>query len=215
MLNPMPFIVPFSGGCFSGKTTTMRAVQAILSNLKYNCRIVEEPIRRLKIASIDELRKKPSEYLKMQLKITPARINHELSLRETQMPAIFLVDRALADSMFYPLFYLNTEELNNKELAKAKDLFNLMQNSAPFLYSGVYNHVLFFRPMELACTDTKFRPTRIDVLKYIESDMILNLTKTFTDNFTVLNMNHQTAEEVANLILSKIQNHEIYKNKAR
>lgn len=215
MLDPMPFIVPFSGGCFSGKTTTMRAVQAILSNLKYNCRIVEEPIRRLKIASIDELRKKPSEYLKMQLKITPARINHELSLRETAMPAIFLVDRAIADSMFYPLFYLNTEELNNRELLKAKNLFALMQKSAQFLYDGVYNHVLFFKPMELSCSDTKFRPTRIDVLKYIESDMILNLTKSFTDDFTVLNMNFQTAEEVANLILSKIQNHEIYKNKTR
>lgn len=214
MLDPMPFIVPFSGGCFSGKTTTMRDVQIILSK-EYNCRIVEEPIRRLKIASIDELRKRPSEYLKMQLKITPARINHELSLRETAMPAIFLVDRAIADSMFYPLFYLNTEELNNRELVKAKDLFSLMQKSAQFLYNGVYNHVLFFKPMELACTDTKFRPTRIDVLKYIESDMILNLTRSFTGNFTVFNMNYQTAEEVANLILSKIQNHEIYKNKAR
>lgn len=209
-----PFIVPFSGGCFSGKTTAMLEVQRLLST-QYRCQIVEEPIRKLDIKSIDTLRKNPSEYLKLQLQITPARIRHELSLKETGMPVIFLIDRTLADSMFYPQFYLNTDKLSDDELASLKGLFALMQGWSSILYKRVYSHTLFFKPLEIECLDAKFRPKRIDILKYIESDMILNLTKAFTADFTVLNMNFQKPQEIVDIILSKIPNHEVYKIKTR
>lgn len=209
------FVVPFSGGCFSGKTTAMIAVQKELEERGFNCTILEEPIRKIKLSSIDDIRKDPKAYLDIQLAITLPRLASELRLRETHFNEIILIDRATADSLFYPLFYLDKSSLTDQQLVNLQFLLSSITKAAKTMYSNIYDLVFFFEPLNIVCTDTKFRPNNIEILKHIESNMIYTLMQSFTDEFITWNMQKNNTIELVNVILNFIPNHEIYKSKTR
>ena len=209
------FVVPFSGGCFSGKTTAMIAVQKELVARGFNCTILEEPIRKVDLTSIDAIRKNPSAYLDMQLAITLPRLSSELKLHETHFDEIILIDRATADSLFYPLFYLDKSSLTDLQLVNLQFLLSAITKAAKTMYSDIYDLVFFFKPLDIVCTDNVFRPNNIKVLKHIESNMIYTLMQSFTDEFITWDMQKNTTIELVNAILNFIPNHEIYKSKTR
>ena len=70
----MSRVIAFSGGCFSGKTTTMKFVKEQLISAGYKVTVLDEIIRTVTDKPIDEIRKNPSAYLDLQKKISSSSI---------------------------------------------------------------------------------------------------------------------------------------------
>ena len=73
-LGGLPFTIAFSGGCFSGKTSTMEALKFILEKEGYNVVIISEAMRETEVAksgmSIDAIRQDANLYFKLQKEIS-------------------------------------------------------------------------------------------------------------------------------------------------
>lgn len=118
-LGGLPFTIAFSGGCFSGKTSTMEALKSILEKEGYNVVIISEAMRETEAAksgmSIDAIRQDANLYFKLQKEIIQKKINQEFEAFNGKPDTIYLFDRAITDSLFYYEFYVDKVKLDNKE----------------------------------------------------------------------------------------------------
>lgn len=118
-LGGLPFTIAFSGGCFSGKTSTMEALKFILEKEGYNVVIISEAMRETEAAksgmSIDAIRQDANLYFKLQKEIIQKKINQEFEAFNGKPDTIYLFDRAITDSLFYYEFYVDKGKLDNKE----------------------------------------------------------------------------------------------------
>lgn len=118
-LGGLPFTIAFSGGCFSGKTSTMEALKFILEKEGYNVVIISEAMRETEAAksgmSIDAIRQDANLYFKLQKEIIRKKINQEFEAFNGEPNTIYLFDRAITDSLFYYEFYVDKSKLDNKE----------------------------------------------------------------------------------------------------
>lgn len=118
-LGGLPFTIAFSGGCFSGKTSTMEALKSILEKEGYKVVIVSEAMRETEAAksgmSIDAIRQDANLYFKLQKEIIQKKINQEFEAFNGEPNTIYLFDRAITDSLFYYEFYVDKGKLDNKE----------------------------------------------------------------------------------------------------
>lgn len=118
-LGGLPFTIAFSGGCFSGKTSTMEALKSILEKEGYNVVIISEAMRETEAAksgmSIDAIRQDANLYFKLQKEIIQKKINQEFEAFNGKPDTIYLFDRAITDSLFYYEFYVDKGKLDNKE----------------------------------------------------------------------------------------------------
>lgn len=118
-LGGLPFTIAFSGGCFSGKTSTMEALKSILEKEGYKVVIVSEAMRETEVAksgmSIDAIRQDANLYFKLQKEIIQKKINQEFEAFNGKPNTIYLFDRAITDSLFYYEFYVDKGKLDNKE----------------------------------------------------------------------------------------------------
>ena len=118
-LGGLPFTIAFSGGCFSGKTSTMEALKSILEKEGYNVVIISEAMRETEAAksgmSIDTIRQDANLYFKLQKEIIQKKINQEFEAFNGKPDTIYLFDRAITDSLFYYEFYVDKGKLDNKE----------------------------------------------------------------------------------------------------
>lgn len=118
-LGGLPFTIAFSGGCFSGKTSTMEALKSILEKEGYKVVIVSEAMRETEVAksgmSIDAIRQDANLYFKLQKEIIRKKINQEFEAFNGEPNTIYLFDRAITDSLFYYEFYVDKSKLDNKE----------------------------------------------------------------------------------------------------
>lgn len=183
--------IAFSGGCYSGKTTAIKMMRHHLECDGHKVIVLSELMRDHKITSIDELRKNPSKYLKLQEEIIEEKITQELgveyhAIKQNLILAkngkqthdyIVMIDRAITDSLFYLLFYLDKSQLNSKELVRYENLYNFVDNCAHLIFSSVYDNVLLFKPLAHKSEYDKYRPKDIDVLKHTEYRFISTLTK--------------------------------------
>lgn len=187
----MGAVVAFSGGCFSGKTTSMKAVQELLPN---NTIISDEVIRSESLfdyMSIEDIRKNSRLYLDMQSKIIEKKIVQDRKLVDENPDKIVLLDRCLTDSLFYLTFYLDKSKLKFDEYEKLYSLICDIYQSIPTMN---YTKVLHFTPIYGDCLDAKFRPRNINQMKHIEHKMIgLYNHAFFKENlvFIDLNLNEQ------------------------
>ena len=174
-------VIVFTGGCFSGKTTTMEKMKDIFTKqLEIKTEILKEPIRNYPGAdNIDELRKDPSKYLEMQETTTYDRYTNLIWAvhKHKNDEIVFLVDRALSDVMFYSTYYLKKEDLstaNNEQFIYEKFLKNV-ENYAEYCGKEIYDYILEFHPLDFdvqKSEDAKFRPEKINELKWIEHEHI-------------------------------------------
>ena len=201
-----PLVIAFSGGCFSGKTTTMEKLKESLEKRGHRVIMLGELVREYKIGSIDELRENPSKYLAFQDSIITSKISAEAHLlsRAYSDTDIVLVDRAITDSLFYLLFYVDKKELTERDLNIYWHLLSRVQNHTEYAFRHIYDVVYEFAPINKLCDDTVFRPQKIDILKYIESITISMLNR-FAANNTLnvvqwdLNM-HSTSSFIQDII---------------
>lgn len=118
-LGGLPFTIAFSGGCCSGKTSTMEALKSILEKEGYNVVIISEAMRETEAAksgmSIDAIRQDANLYFKLQKEIIQKKINQEFEAFNGKPDTIYLFDRAITDSLFYYEFYVDKGKLDNKE----------------------------------------------------------------------------------------------------
>lgn len=118
-LGGLPFTIAFSGGCFSGKTSTMEALKYILEKEGYKVVIISEAMRETEAAksgmSIDAIRQDANLYFKLQKEIIQKKINQEFEAFNGKPDTIYLFDRAITDSLFYYEFYVDKGKLDNKE----------------------------------------------------------------------------------------------------
>ena len=206
----MAKLVLFSGGCNSGKTTTLKAVAEKLRSLGYEVEIIDEQIRKETNLSIDELRKDTKAYLQMQTKIIESKMAQEQKAIKDESKKIYLADRAVTDSLFYLENYVDKTRLDKSDLYE----FYALHNDVTWYLKNFfkqYSLVIEFTPITMD-EDDKYRPKNLSVLKLYEYKCISRLNYLYstysntTDRIMRLSLNHVATEIAADIITRKIIN---------
>lgn len=205
----MATLILFSGGCNSGKTTTLKAVDSKLQSIGYKTIILDELIRKETDKPIDELRKDAKAYLQLQNKIIRAKIEQEkTALEDNRTDVVYLADRAVTDSLFYLENYVDKSKLDEEGLK----LFCALHSSIhEYLkrYFWRYSLVVEFQPIAVRELDL-FRPLHIDVMKKYENICISRLNFYYSNgykkqNFTSVDLNYMKSEEAVDKIIRIIE----------
>ena len=182
-----PIYIIFTGGCHSGKTTSIQIIKKILEKQGKKVFVFSEIIRSHNIGSIDEIRSDANKYMDLQNQIINEKIDMELSLTSTgygdelnRYNTVVLVDRAITDSLFYLTFYTNKNGFNDESKQKFLTTYNRIQNHLSNI-KDVYNYVFEFKPLQEITEDDKFRPKGLDKMKEIEYNMIHIYNKFYLD----------------------------------
>lgn len=207
----MSAVIAFSGGCYSGKTTTIKIVKDALIRCNYNVIILSEILREVTDKPIDELRKSPSEYLNLQYDIITKKILQENRAFNDTSDVVYLADRAITDSLFYLENYVDKSKLPEQDIERLCKLDSAVRAHAVKAFSEGYTSVLEFEPLQIKNKDDKYRPKYLEHLSNYEFDAIhtLNLAysydrinrKTFLKMF---DMQTTSPEDVAKLVITKI-----------
>lgn len=212
-LSGFPFTIAFSGGCFSGKTSTMEALKSVLEKDGYKVVIVSEAMRETEVAksgmSIDAIRQDANLYFKLQKEIIKKKVKQERDVPFNGEPdTIYLFDRAITDSLFYYEFYVDKSKLDNKE-----DYFRfhrLLLKRVSFLLNQI-DLLIEFKPLEnCSVNDDKMRPAYLKEASYSEYTCIhrLNYTYRRKDNvhgFMSINLNKECSNDCIEQIIDKIK----------
>lgn len=200
----LPYIVAFSGGCFSGKTTTINKVAEKLRQLGYTVYILNENIRDKnvfrKAGNIDNIRQDPNSYLLLQNEIIREKIENENEILDAKYTTktIILVDRALTDSLFYLSCYVDKANLTLENKKIFRHLFSFIYMI--LLLSKRYDKVLEFRPIKIENID-KYRPKDLEQLHYFEYEIIHCFNNNFFDKSIVEeNINVKQESCIDNLV---------------
>lgn len=169
----------FSGGCFSGKTSTIDKFKELLGD---HCITLDEIVRKKDISSIEDMRKDSRAYLRFQQEIISEKILQEVETENKNIGKVILIDRALSDSLFYLNFYVDKSQLQDEDFNFYSNLLTKVTNSAKYAFDNVYDFILQFSPINKRCDDKVFRPLNINNLKHIEGKLISIYTKSFTKN---------------------------------
>lgn len=182
-----PIYIIFTGGCHSGKTTSIQIIKKILEKQGKKVFVFSEIIRSHNIGSIDEIRSDANKYMDLQNQIINEKIDMELSLTSTgyedelnRYNTVVLVDRAITDSLFYLTFYTNKNGFNDESKQKFLTTYNRIQNYLSNI-KNVYNYVFEFKPLQQITEEDKFRPKALDKIKEIEYNMIHIYNKFYLD----------------------------------
>lgn len=182
----------FSGGCFSGKTSTIDKFKDLLGD---HCVTLDEIVRKKKISSIEDMRKDSRAYLRFQQEIISEKITQEVETENKCIGKVILIDRALSDSLFYLNFYVDKSQLLDDDFDYYSNLLTKVSNSARYAFDNIYDFVMQFSPINKHCDDKVFRPINIDNLKHIEGKLISIYTRAFTKN-KVVKVDLNTDEDV-------------------
>lgn len=211
-LGGFPFTIAFSGGCFSGKTSTMEALKSILEKNGYKVVIVSEAMRETEVAksgmSIDTIRQDANLYFKLQKEIIQKKVTEEIKAFSGESNAIYLFDRALTDSLFYYEFYVDKSKLDNKyEYFK----FHKWLLREVHTYLANLDLLIEFKPLKNCnVNDDKMRPAYLEEASYSEYTCIhrLNYTYRRKDNvrgFMSINLNNECSNNCIEQIIDKIK----------
>ena len=165
-------VIVFTGGCFAGKTTTLDSVSTILTANGKNVVYMNEYMRNKPIVSIDEIRSDPSTYLKLQDEIVRLKMLRENEIFQLRDNVIALIDRAITDSLFYLLYYVDKSKMSLEDLKTYNNLIADAQKHAAFAFKNIYDYVAFFLPIEKISDAGIYRPETVHITKYIESSVI-------------------------------------------
>lgn len=194
--------IAFSGGCFSGKTTTMKLAKKIFESNGIKVVMLDELMRDKKIVSIDEIRKNPVDYLNLQEEIIKKKIEMEKELLSRNDECIVLIDRAITDSLFYMLFYIDKSGLDYKNMLKFEKLYAYVHKYASTVFRDVYDILIEFQPLNsidcIQACDDKYRPTNLLVQRLSEHRLISTFNRAYCNDdckCTNIYLNVSTAKE--------------------
>ena len=200
----MSKVIAFSGGCFSGKTSAIQLVKDDFIAKGLTCVVIEELIRDYKIKSIDDLRSDPNAYFDIQEQIITKKIMQEEKSIIMHYDVV-LIDRAISDSLFYLLFYVDANKLTPDRQDKYLALVNFVTQYAKLqAFKEIYSCVAFFKPINAACEDTVFRPHDINMRKFTESAFInfINLANMAPElPYISFDLNYENIKNVPNVLI--------------
>lgn len=171
----------FMGGCCSGKTTAVNLLKDRLKAQGHNVSLIKESMRDLTELPIEELRQKPSEYLKIEEQIIEKRIEKEIQAYNDTSNTIYLSDRSIFDSIFYLCNYVPTPFLNDAELTKFYEIYRRIQVYAIWSLKKVSGLILacpIYPKQSDWSSINKFRPRQIDWASYYEHQKIREIITT-------------------------------------
>lgn len=167
-----PKFLVFTGGCYSGKTTSMEVIKDILEAQGKKVVFLDELIRRHKIGSIDEIRRDPNKYMELQNDIIRGKIDSEkYSYNNFDKNTVILVDRSVTDSLFYLTFYVDKNSLDIEHQKQFITLFNDLNDYLDTV-SDIYTYIFEFTPLKEVIEHDSFRPQNLKDLQNIEYKMI-------------------------------------------
>jgi predicted ATPase len=130
--------------------------------------IVGECIRD-KITSIDVVRNSTQNYFKLQQRVVMEKIKQEDDALATKKGQLILVDRSLADSLFYTTFYIDIKDLaDNQKVEYAKFVKTITETAKA---RKRYDMVFMMQPLPITVKDP-MRPTDLIVTQTIEHQLI-------------------------------------------
>lgn len=171
----MAKVIAFSGGCHSGKTTTINKVAEILEVKGYKVIKLSELMRKATNMPIDKLRKNSHKYLDVQEQIISEKINQECKAFNDMSNTIYLVDRAITDSLFYLENYLDKSKLSTVEIIRLCNLDYITRNHAIDAFNKGYDMLLQFGPLDITDNSDTYRPQELKFLKDYEYQGISTL----------------------------------------
>lgn len=186
----MAKVIAFSGGCHSGKTTTINKVAEALEARGHKVIKLSELMRKVTNKPIDELRKNPHEYLEVQEQIISAKINQECNAFNDNGRTIYLVDRAISDSIFYLENYVDKSSLNTAEIIRMCNLNFVARQHAMDAFNKGYDMLLQFEPLDIVDSSDTYRPYELEYLKDYEYQGISTINRAHLwcrcDNYAAL-----------------------------
>ncbi len=166
-LRSMNVTFAFSGPCNAGKTTLMHKIKDRFGSKVH---IVGECIRD-KITSIDVVRNSAQNYFKLQQKVVMEKIKME-DEANSGSGKLILVDRSLADSLFYTTFYIDIKALTD---AQKIDYVNFVKTITETAKAKKrYDIVFMMQPLPITVKDP-MRPNDLMVTQTIEHQLIETL----------------------------------------
>lgn len=212
-LGGYPFLIAFSGGCYSGKTSTMNALKSILEN-EYGLKvvIVNEAIRETEIAksgaSIESIRHNADNYFRLQKEIIQKKYNQELEANACGEPTVFLFDRALTDSLFYYETCVDKSRLSEKrEYYK----FHKWLIDRIGVRMSRMDMVIEFKPLDNTnANDDKMRPVYLKQASAFEYECISRLNYAYCrkdkqHGFMSVNLNDPFYNNIIEQIIENMQ----------
>ena len=215
MTNNVKFVA-FSGGCFSGKTTTMNLIKDKLEANGFDVVVLNENIREFLNTSntIEDVRRDANAYFVLQEDVITNKIIREHRFYKNQYLSykhntnlIVLADRSLIDSLFYYLFYVDKNNLTRRNAENYETFYGKIDKSIKTAFERIYDLILMFEPLNKKCDDNIYRPISIDTLKYTENRMIKTLHDSYmakcnNNDLAVMNidLNKDSQESVVNYI---------------
>ena len=163
----MSKVFAFSGGCYSGKTTSMLEVKDILESKGYTVKILGERIRERATKPIDEIRQNPSEYFKLQKKVITGKIHDERKAFADTSDTIYLVDRALSDSLFYLQTYTDFTDFSATQLSDYTRFYAYTYRNALYSFKH-YSKLIMFKPITDVKTEDSMRPKHVGIVNNVE-----------------------------------------------
>ena len=224
--NKRPFVIAFSGGCCSGKTTALNAIKDRLEQEGFRVMSFKADTHaylKERNATIDSIRKVAFDYLRYQEFVCTEQWNFENQiLREFYNDYdVILLDRSLFDCLFYTIYYFNLGDDGLRFGLGLERYYNLQLELYKHLQEAVdrvYDLTLCFEPLmePKGEVNTFSRPSNIKMLKHIEGLGIRKVVDTYYGNDTCLplgimrkvdlNKSHQ-AEDLYNFITNVVQQH--------
>lgn len=201
----MATLILFSGGCNSGKTTTLKAVAKKLQSNGYSVKILDEIIRKEANKPIDELRKDVKAYLALQNKIIREKMEQEqIAINDNYTDDIYLADRAVTDSIFYLENYVDKSKFDEEDI---KLFCKLHREVHEYLkrYFWRYTLVAEFQPIAVHEVDM-FRPRQIELMKEYEATCIARLNFAYSNgyrknNHIVIDLNYVKMDDAVDTII--------------
>lgn len=142
-------VIALSGASHSGKTSFMEKTKEVLG--EGSVVLISENIREEEIVKelgIEKIRKDPQKYFELQKTIIEKKWIQEQESAIKHKNKIILVDRSLADSIYYYTKYVEIENMSNE---LKNDYFKFLlkiQDVAQHTFSVIYNSVFVFPPIK-------------------------------------------------------------------
>ena len=172
--------IALSGSCHSGKTVLLEKLKNHKNVVTYDENIRENPLI-IEYGGIENIRRIPSEYLKLELDAINSKINNEYCVDNRD---INIFDRSIFGSMYYYMFYTDKASLSNSDLKRYFDFLDILMRYA----SGkVYDKIVILNPIppEVNLND-KFRTNNLHEIQTIEFNTICALTNQLVDKETLI-----------------------------
>lgn len=185
-----PFVVAFSGGCCSGKTTMLNALKEQLEKEGHKVLTFKADSHAYlaeRNTTIDAIRRRAFDYLRFQEWICHEQANFENQILQGHYNEydVILLDRSLFDCIFYTKYYIDlgspSLEVGNG-FERYYDLQLYLDKHANKAVERIYDLILIFDALKepKGNTETYTRPASLKVLKYIESFGIAQIVTYYT-----------------------------------